>query len=207
MDMKCRFIETLCVDGGRALHLDCHARRMARTLSAHGLTPSAVSAAVSRFRLMAVTEASARSIGLFRATFTYGLDGLLVPKFVPYIRPVLSRLRLFAADGVDYRYKYADRSALDLFASQCAAGEVALLTVGGLLTDTTFTNIVCEDAHGLLLTPARPLLEGTALRRLIDSGAVHPADITPSDLPRFVRLHLINAMNPLGSLTILPTVC
>ena len=81
-------------------------------------------------------------------------------------------------------------------------GETALLTVGDLITDTTFTNIVCEDSSGALLTPASPLLQGTMRQHLLDSGLLRKADIRPEDLPGFTRIHLINAMNGLGDLTV-----
>lgn len=83
-----------------------------------------------------------------------------------------------------------------------STGETALLTVGDLITDTTFTNIVCEDSSGALLTPASPLLQGTMRQHLLDSGLLRKADIRPEDLPGFTRIHLINAMNGLGDLTV-----
>lgn len=105
-------------------------------------------------------------------------------------------------DGIDYHLKFADRSPLDRLQALCRPGETALLTVGGLITDTTFTNIVCEDSSGALLTPATPLLHGTMRQHLLDSGLLRKADIRPEDLPGFTRIHLINAMNGLGDLTI-----
>ena len=71
-----------------------------------------------------------------------------------------------------------------------------------IITDTTFTNIVCEDSSGALLTHATPLLHGTMRQHLLVSGLLREADIRPEDLPRFPRIHLINAMNGLGDLII-----
>lgn len=58
---------------------------------------------------------------------------------------------------------------------------------------------MCEDSSGALLTPATPLLHGTMRQHLLVSGLLRKADIRPEDLP---RIHLINAMNGLGDLTI-----
>ena len=121
---------------------------------------------------------------------------------IPYARPVIKALRVIAADGIDYHLKFADRSPFDRLQALCRPGETALLTVGDLITDTTFTNIVCEDSSGALLTPASPLLQGTMRQHLLDSGLLRKADIRPEDLPGFTRIHLINAMNGLGDLTV-----
>lgn len=61
---------------------------------------------------------------------------------------------------------------------------------------------MCEDSSGALLTHATPLLHGTMRQHLLDSGLLRKADIRPEDLPGFTRIHLINAMNRLGDLTI-----
>lgn len=61
---------------------------------------------------------------------------------------------------------------------------------------------MCEDSSGALLTHATPLLHGTMRQHLLVSGLLREADIRPEDLPRFPRIHLINAMNGLGDLTI-----
>ena len=61
---------------------------------------------------------------------------------------------------------------------------------------------MCEDSSGALLTPATPLLHGTMRQHLLVSGLLREAYIRPEDFPRFPRIHLINAMNGLGDLTI-----
>lgn len=139
---------------------------------------------------------------LLRVTVTYSPAGVSAIRSIPYARPVIKALRVIAADGIDYHLKFADRSPFDRLQALCRPGETALLTVGDLITDTTFTNIVCEDSSGALLTPASPLLQGTMRQHLLDSGLLRKADIRPEDLPGFTRIHLINAMNGLGDLTV-----
>lgn len=106
----------------------------------------------------------------------------------------------------DYRYdrKYLDRELLDRIAASLPDHEtVALLTQGGRVTDTTFTN-VCLRRDGRWETPDRPLLEGTRRRSYLDAGAVSAVPVSVSELlaGRWREISLINAMNPLGRMTL-----
>ena len=136
---------------------------------------------------------------IVRTLMEYGMSRYGAEKLA---EEVIAAAKSSAADGLDYHLKFADRSPFDRLQALCRPGETALLTVGDLITDTTFTNIVCEDSSGALLTPASPLLQGTMRQHLLDSGLLRKADIRPEDLPGFTRIHLINAMNGLGDLTV-----
>ena len=107
----------------------------------------------------------------------------------------------------DYRYdrKYLDRELLDRIAASLPDHEtVALLTQGGRVTDTTFTN-VCLRRDGRWESPDVPLLEGTRRRSYLDAGAISAVSVSVSELlaGRWSEISLINAMNPLGRM-ILP---
>jgi len=178
-----RFLETVCVKRGHPLRLAWHQRRFDQTRQAHFDNPSPVSL---RDLLQPPADAP-----LLRARVLYDADTATVT-YHPYIPRPLRRLRLVHADP-DYRYKYADRSALDaLFAKRAEADDV-LIVRDGLLTDTTVANIAFYR-DGRWFTPQTPLLPGTVRARLLASGFLTPMDITPKALPRFRYFALMNAM-------------
>ena len=131
-------------------------------------------------------------------------------------RPVAA-LRLI--DGSpDYALKYADRSGLDALREAAFGGELSeggrsgldrgaediLIIRGGLVTDTSFTNIVFMR-DGKWYTPAAPLLNGTERERLLRAGTVIEADIAEAEIPKFDGFRLINAMLPFARQPILDT--
>lgn len=67
----------------------------------------------------------------------------------------------------------------------------------GLLTDTSICNIALWDGTSWI-TPARPLLRGTARARLLDNGLIKSGDIRPEELPGYERIRLFNAMIGFG---------
>ncbi|MDO4790829.1 MAG: 4-amino-4-deoxychorismate lyase, partial [Porphyromonas sp.] len=61
-------------------------------------------------------------------------------------------------------------------------------------------NIVVED-KGIYKTPAIPLLKGTQRAALIEDGLIQESVIRLEDLFRPCTIHLINALMPLGTLS------
>lgn len=125
--------------------------------------------------------------------------GVVAVEYAPYaLRPV-SRLRLMPADGLDYRYKRSDRTALEaLFAGRGEADDV-LLVQGGRLTDTSICNIALFDGEAWY-TPDRPLLAGTRRAALLEAGLVFPRCIPACELGRYRRIRLFNAMIGFGEI-------
>jgi 4-amino-4-deoxychorismate lyase len=72
-----------------------------------------------------------------------------------------------------------------------------LIVKNGLITDTSYSNVAFFDGQ-LWFTPHQPLLPGTARARLLHEGCLQEAKITLTDLHRFEKCSLINAMLPLG---------
>jgi 4-amino-4-deoxychorismate lyase len=133
-------------------------------------------------------------VGLFKLRVTYGreIESIDVD---PYIRNRVQRIELVEADGLDYRFKYADRHLLDALRHEVAPGAQPIIVQRGLLTDATYANICAFDGERWV-TPARPLLEGIARAAALALGQVQPATITAADLRagKYRRLKLINCM-------------
>ena len=68
------------------------------------------------------------------------------------------------------------------------------MTREGLLTDTSYANIVLFDGSKWV-TPAIPLFEGVQRSYLLDHSIIQPASIAITDLSHYQGFQLINAMN------------
>ncbi|MDE6139644.1 MAG: aminotransferase class IV [Alistipes sp.] len=124
-------------------------------------------------------------------------------EFEPYTPKRVESLQLVDGGTIDYHLKFSDRTTLDLLAERRGSADAVIIVKDGLVTDTTYSNLVFQ-AGDKLLTPSRPLLRGVMATHLIESGRVIPADLTPDDiLPGnrygITRAYLVNAMLPLGT--------
>lgn len=131
---------------------------------------------------------------IYRCRFLYArkVDGF---EFVPYIPRVVKKLFLVDCGDLDYSFKYSDRSALEKLKKNLPDQNFSdiLLVKNGFITDTSFSNIALFDGSNWY-TPSFPLLEGTKREYYINNNAILKCDISPSDLPKYKKARLINAM-------------
>lgn len=114
--------------------------------------------------------------------------------FQPYVPRKIDSLRLVDGGDMDYRYKSTDRSAFAAMLELRDGCDDVLIVRGGKITDTSFSNVVFEDAGGCLYTPDTYLLGGTRRKSLLDAGIIRELPITVDDIGRFRRVLLVNAM-------------
>ncbi len=130
--------------------------------------------------------------GLYKVRVIYECEIERVD-YIPYqVRPVKS-LKLIEANHINYEFKYADRSAIDKLFAQRGKCDDILMVKNGLLTDTSYANIILYDGQ-YWYTPANPMMQGTCRARLMEIGKVLPADIYIEHLKDFKEIRLINAM-------------
>lgn len=136
--------------------------------------------------------------------------------------------------AIDYQWKKIKRDALDTLRLGADADEVVMYNGEGLLTDTTYTNILLEKEPGVWHMPRQPLLEGVMKSALWIAAGNAPAtpleeaaaayyrtapeafpsigpfeqiekrDISLRELAHYHRIALINAMLPPEEAIILP---
>ncbi len=181
------FIESLRMEEGHLLHTSWHERRMNATLlTVFGRLPF-------DFRFAELPIAEEFRHGVVKCRVVYGRRIEKV-EFAPYTPKVIRSLRLVEApDTLDYSLKSADRQALNALREQRGTCDDILIVRGGLLTDTSYSNIVFDDGERLV-TPSTPLLDGTCRQRLLHEGRITARRLTPDDLPHFRRAILINAL-------------
>ena len=178
-----RFSEVIKVVDGIFSNLPLHAARMAGTAGCFGYTAPPL-------ELPPVPEDLRR--GLVKCRLVYGRD-IEAVEFSRYSFRRINNLALVKGDELDYAHKSIDRRALTDLVAAAEADEV-LIVKNGLITDTSFSNVVFEDGRGRLTTPRRPLLAGVKRETLLRRGLIREAEISPADLPGFRAVYLINAM-------------
>ncbi len=131
---------------------------------------------------------------IYRCRFNYSRKVMGV-EFIPYAPRVVRKLYLVDCGNMDYSFKYSDRSALEKLKENIPEPDISdvLLVKRGLITDTTFSNIVFFDGYNWY-TPATPLLKGTRREFYIRNQTIRPCDISVSDLFKYTKARLINAM-------------
>jgi len=130
--------------------------------------------------------------GLVKCRLSYDISEHL-SSFQNYeIRKVTS-LKLIFCDDIEYKYKYSDRTVINELLLHKEDCDDILIVKNGLMSDTSFSNIILFDGKKWL-TPDTPLLNGTCRQRMLQKGRIEESRIAFGDLKNFQNLVLINAM-------------
>ena len=189
----CRCIETIRIEDGRPHQLAYHQRRLDATR--RELFPGA-----GPLQLSEVLPAALPQTGLHKLRLTYA-ERLIRVEVEQYQRRAVASLKCVVADDIDYRFKWADRSALQRLLDQRGDADEIIIVRRGLVTDSSYSNLVFYDGVDRL-TPAEPLLSGTMRQRLLQQRAITAESLSVEKLQRFSCVSLINAMNPLGEVVV-----
>lgn len=175
-------LETIKIKDGTIYNLDYHQKRCDRSRKA-------LFASKNILTLSDYIDPPIK--GLFRCRIVYD-QKIHSVKYIPYEEKKIESLRIIPAN-IDYRYKFANREALnDLLKRRQNCDEI-IIEKNGYLTDTTISNLAFFDGE-VWHTPERPLLEGTMREKLLLSSFLKTAAIKKSDLTHFTHVALINAM-------------
>lgn len=173
------YFESIRVAHGKVFHVDYHQRRVGR---------------VSDVQLQrAIDEMVLPQQGIYKLRISYTPTEMLCTHITPYTPRSIETLKVVRADNIDYSLKWEDRSALNKLFEQRGDCDDILIVKHGMVTDTSFCNILLGDGVEWV-TPSTPLLEGTCRARLIQEGKVRVEDIRLTDLPKYKYFMLINAM-------------
>ncbi|WP_329905292.1 aminotransferase class IV [Porphyromonas pogonae] len=189
--MKDLFIETIRVRDKNTVELrDLHQERMVRTGKyLHWREVPAIP------NLLEICPNDIEGDNI-KCKITYHEKGISDISFTKYVKRKIDTLRIVVDNEIHYSLKSADRAELEKITHILNENEEAIIVRNGLLTDTTYSNLIIEIA-GKLITPSRPLLEGVQRQHLISTGQIVCKDLTVDDLKIADRIFLINAMMPL----------
>jgi len=181
----CLLFETIKLLDGVFFNLDLHSKRMndARRMllySEHDIHLQS---------LLAVPEKCKKGLFKCRVVYDHCVHKI---EFSHYkIRPVKT-LQMVHADNIHYSFKFTDRLLFEQLKSKTNADDI-LIIKKGLITDTSFSNIVFFDGNKWV-TPDSPLLNGTKRQELLAKGIIYEKRIRPADLKKFSKARLINTM-------------
>jgi 4-amino-4-deoxychorismate lyase len=106
------------------------------------------------------------------------------------------RIGLIEAPQISYSYKYEDRSIFQELLNQNQKFDDVIILQNGYLTDSTYANLAFFDGDAWF-TPKTYLLKGTKRNYLIDNQQLIEIEIQFSDLKKFQKIALFNAMRGL----------
>lgn len=180
-----RLLESIRCENGELQNLQYHQARMDASFEA-------LFSRVNRIRLGDIRVPGYCRSGLYKCRVTYA-ETLETVDFEAYQLPVINSLQLVTEDEIDYSLKYENRSCLARLLEKKGDCDEILIIRNGLVTDTSYSNIVFYDGENWF-TPASPLLRGTRREQLLCEKKITLADIRVEDFPRFQNSRLINAM-------------
>jgi len=180
------FLETIKINNGRRINLDGHNRRMNFTRNRHFHEIRDIDL---RDEIEVPTE---YEIGIVKCRVSYGRKVEKV-EFEPYIFRNPQSFKLVNADHIDYKYKSADREALqELFAMKGEADDI-IMVKDGLITDSYYANLVLLKDQ-VWYTPAKPLLQGTFRSKMLENEKLVEIDINEEELPYYEEIKIVNAL-------------
>lgn len=177
--------ESIKVVDGQYRNLSWHQQRVDRSLAKLAVTTKPDLASLPDIPL------NYRS-GVVKCRVTYG-EAIGQVEFSKYYKKTINSLQQVDSEPFDYSLKFQDRSKLEQLFPYRGASDEVLITIQGIITDTSYSNVVLYDGNSWY-TPETPLLEGTQRALLLDAGKIRTARIHINQLGDFHRLVLINAM-------------
>ncbi len=182
-------LETIRFENGDFSNIAFHVERMERSLKeCFDLTIKFKPLKV----LEQILEENKWRAGLFKFRFLYN-DSNFYTEFVPYTLPDIKLLKPVISNNIQYRCKYSDRSALNNLALKKEEADDIIIIKNGLVTDTSFANIVFFE-NGKWFTPSAPLLKGTQRAKLLEERKIIEKRIKFEDIFEFSEIRIINAM-------------
>jgi 4-amino-4-deoxychorismate lyase len=124
-------------------------------------------------------------------------------EFNIYVPKKIERLKLVATE-MDYQYKWEDRTQINELVNTQPLYDDVLLTKNGLITDTSYANIIFKKDNEFY-TPKSPLLKGTKRQQLLDEEILIEKNIRANEVYKFSHFALINALNDLDLTQFIPT--
>lgn len=131
--------------------------------------------------------------GVIKCRMVYS-DTIHDIEYMPYTLRKIDKMAVIENNSIEYEFKYLDRGCFNNLTPKDLGFDEILIIKNGLVTDTSYSNVVFEDDYGMLFTPTSTLLNGTKRRKLIDQGRIKERIIKQNDIWKYRGLYLINAM-------------
>lgn len=190
-----RFIDTIKLADGNYKLIEYHNRRINNTINHFfGAGPEIN---LKTF----LPKADEYKTGIYKCRLTYSMHIENI-EIIPYVKRAIKKLKIIDLDiarlpaeykSLDYEFKYEDRTCINSFLKGLDDITDILIAKNGLITDTSFSNVILFDGEKWV-APDTYLLNGVKRRYLLDKGAIEERKVSINDLPYFRKISLINAM-------------
>lgn len=140
--------------------------------------------------------------GLFRCRVIYN-GHIQKIEFVPHQYRQVNSIRLIKDNTIEYSSKYTNREQLQKLYDQRGHCDDILIIKNNYITDSFTANPIFFDGKKWW-TPDTPLLPGTQRARLLAENKISICRITVNDLHNYKKLGLINAMQDMNDMPVLP---
>lgn len=181
-----QLIETIKLQDGRFNNLRYHEQRMNHSLKE--LYKVDGTAELNTF----LESLNYPRKGLYKCRLVYDSYSKTV-EFIPHTFKLITSLTLIEADAILYDHKYSNRAPINYLMDKRGGGDDILIIKDGWVTDCSYANIVFKSGSKWY-TPHTCLLKGTMRESLLDAGEIEVQPIKVSDIKKFEKFKLINAM-------------
>ncbi len=190
-----RFIDTIKLVDGNYKLIDHHNNRINNTINHFfGFNPEIN---LNSF----LPKLGEYKAGTYKCRLTYS-NHIENIEITPYVKKTIKKLKIIDLNApdfsityksLDYKFKYEDRTLINSFLTGIDDTSDILIIKDGLLTDTSFSNIILFDGEQWV-TPDTYLLNGVKRRYLLENSEIMERKVFIDDLSRFQKISLINAM-------------
>lgn len=180
-----RFIESLKVIGGEFANIELHQKRINLT--------SNIFSIIRKLNLKDINIPKSNTNSIQKCRIIYSNNDSLI-SFSDYSRKKIESLKLVFNDSIDYGFKFKDRERInELYDKRVDCSDI-IIVKNGLITDTSFTNLVFFDGKDYY-TPSSFLLNGTMRQKLLIDKKIKEKKIGYNDIKDYKTVFLINCMN------------
>lgn len=184
------YLETIRIENGVVQNIELHQKRLENTIGK------------SLDLKNNIIVPPAFRTGRVKCRIAYYEEGVQEIKYTHYSPKKIKSLKAVDVD-FDYHLKYADRSNIAQAMLQKEDCDDILMIKNGLVTDTSYANVVVKIDEKLW-TPTKPLLKGVKRLELLTKGDILECELTLPDLQKADAIFLINAMLNIGEVEISP---
>lgn len=183
----CLLFETIKCSNGKLFNMEFHQARLEKACVEY----FGISAEIKLIERIEIPDFAKTGLFRCRVTYTSQIEKI---EFIPHQYRQIQSLKLVVDNDIDYRLKYADRERLQqLFGNRGDCDDI-IIVKNECVTDSFAANLVFFDGKKWW-TPDTPLLAGTQRKKLLTEGKIFERRITTSDISKYSKVGLINALN------------
>jgi 4-amino-4-deoxychorismate lyase len=180
-------VETIKVENGMLQNINLHNERMIKSLyEVFGLRKEPDLDKIINVPSFAIK-------GTYKCRVEYNEEITRI-EFLPYLFTSISSLKMVSDDDISYPYKYIKRDTIQRLMGMRGNCDDILIIKKGMVTDSSYANVIFRDLDSNWVTPSTYLLPGTRREYLLQKSLINETIITENDINKYTEVKLINAM-------------